>query len=325
MRRVVWPVLTGLGVFFIVLAIMSRFYVPGQAVKFPLNEYSINTLAASNASWFSPKSVSELSPVTLQVVNTVKGNIAAADSLGSSNIAVWQSFAAIEDTTDNQQVDIPAAADELAFNRRTGLLVPWRGNTVDGKALPLSASGQAYAWPLGSKKQSYQSFDTTLKKPVTFNYKGTATTDGVATYEYVAIIPSTQVGTQSLPGSLVGINSPEVTLPEFYSSTEYYYVDPVTGAPLYVVRNVSQVLKDSSGATKLVLLSADFKTTPASLAAGVKSDNHYRNEINLVTTVVPIIALLVGIILVVVGLVLSRSRPEDEEYEDEDEEVSSSV
>jgi hypothetical protein len=325
MRRVVWPVLTGLGVFFIVLAIMARFYVPGQAVKFPLNEYTINTLQAKNASWFSPKSVSELSPVTLQVVNTVKGNIAAADSLGSSSVAVWQSFAAIEDITDHQQVDIPSAADELAFNRRTGLLVPWHGNTVDGKALPLSVSGQAYTWPLGAKKQNYQSFDTTLKKPVTFTYKGTATTDGVATYEYVATIPSTQVGTQSLPGSLVGINSPEVTLPEFYGATEYYYVDPVTGAPLYVVRNTQEVLKDSSGATKLVLISADFKTTAASLAALVKTDNKYRNEINLVTTFVPILALVVGIILLAVGLVLSRFKSEDEQYEDEDEEVSSPV
>src|SRR5215469_5577056 len=130
MRRVVWSVLAGLGAFFIVLAIMSKLYVPGQAVKFPLNEYGVTTLVAKNASWFSPKNVSVLSPVTLEVTSTTKGDVSAADSLGSSKYAVWQNFAATEDVTDHQSVDIPATPNVLAFDRKTGELVPWPGNTV---------------------------------------------------------------------------------------------------------------------------------------------------------------------------------------------------
>jgi hypothetical protein len=323
MRRVVWSVLTGLGAFLIVLALLSWLVVPGQAVKFPLNEYGISTLVASNASWFSPQSVSELSPVTIEVTSTVKGDVSAADSLGSSNTAVWQDFAATEDVTDHQKISIPAAADVFAFNRKTGVLVPWSGNSVDGKHV--TVSGQGYTWPLGSKKQSYQVFDTTLLKPVTFTYKGTANTQGIPTYEYVANIPATQVGTLSLPGSLAGLSAAEVTLPEFYSSQETYFVDPVTGAPLSVVRNTNEVLKDSSGATRLVLLRADFKSSDASVAAGIKTDNKYRNEIMLATTTGPIIAGLLGIILLAVGLVLSRTKPEYEEYEDEDEPVGAPV
>jgi hypothetical protein len=325
MRRVVWSVLAGLGVFFIVLAIMSRFFIPGQAVKFPLNEYGINTLVATNASWFSPQNVSELSPVTLQITNTVKGNVAASDQLGSSTYAVWQAFAVIEDTTDHQQVSIPAAADQLAFNRRTGVLLQWKGNLIDGKPIKGTVSGQGYVWPLGAGKQNYEVYDTTLQKPVLFKYSGTATVQGVSTYLYVAHIPPTQVGTQQLPGSLVGLSAPEVTLPEYYSSDEYYYVDPVTGAPISVNRKVEQVLKDNTGTTRLVLLSADFKTSASSIAAGLKTDNHYRNEINLVEKVIPIVALLVGIILLVTGLVLSRMRSQDEQYEEDDEHVSSHV
>lgn len=323
MRRVVWSVLAGLGAFFIVLGIMSKLYVPGQAVKFPLNEYSINTLVANNASWFSPKSVSELSNVTLQVTTTTKGDVSSADSLGSSQYAVWQNFAATEDTTDHQAVSIPTTADVLAFNRKTGELVNWSGNTVGGKHV--SVSGQGYVWPLGAKKQNYQVFDTVLLKPVTFVYKGTATTSGISTYVYQANVPPTQTGTQQLPGALVGSHAAEVTLPEFYSVQETYYVDPVTGAPISVVRNTQDVLKDSSGTTRLVLLSADFKTSPASVASTVKTDNHYRFEIQLATTIVPIIALLLGIILLVVGLVLARMSREDEEYEDEDEYAGSAV
>ncbi len=220
-------------------------------------------------------------------------------------------------------MSIPATADVFAFDRKTGVLVPWSGNSVDGKHV--SVSGQGFVWPLGAKKQDYQVFDTTLLKPVTFKFEGTATTSGIPTYKYVANIPSQQVGTQTLPGSLVGLNAATVTLPEFYSSQETYFVDPITGAPLSVVRNTHDVLQDNSGTTRLVLINADFKSTAASIASTVKTDNKYRNEITLATSIVPVVAAVLGIILLVIGLVLSLMRSEDEEYEEEDEPVSSPV
>lgn len=323
MRRVVWSVLIGLGAFFIVVAILSKVYVPGQAVKFPLNEYGISTLVAKNAEWFSPKSVSELQGVTLEVTSTVKGDVSQADALGSSSTAVWESFAATEDVTDHQRVSIPALADVFAFDRKTGEIVKWSGNSVDGK--PVTPSGQGYVWPLGAKKQSYQVYDTSLLKPVTFKFKGTATTDGIPTYEYVASVPPTQVGTQTLPGALVNVQAATVTLPEFYSAQEDYFVDPITGAPISVVRNTHEVLQDTTGATALVLINADFKSSSASIAASVKTDTKYRNEIIVATSIVPIVAGVLGIILLVIGLVLSRTKPEDEEYEEEDEPISSPV
>ncbi len=118
MRRVSWSVLTGLGVFFIVLAILSRFFVPGQAVKFPLNEYSKTTLQADNASYFSPKSGTEECGVTLQATSTTKGDVAAAKSIGSNSVAVWQSYTAIEDTSNHVAVSIPADGNTLAFDRQ---------------------------------------------------------------------------------------------------------------------------------------------------------------------------------------------------------------
>lgn len=324
MRRVVWSVLTGVGAFFIVLAIMSRFVVPAQAVKFPLNEFKVGSLEATNASWFSPKSGTELSGATIRITTTVKGDVSAADTLGSANTAAWESFAVVQDTTHNQPIAIPAYADEFAFNRKTGVLVPWSGNEVNGKHVS-SVSGQGFVWPLDAKKQNYQVFDTTLLKPVPFIYKGTTTTGGVPTYVYSANIPPTQIGTEAVPGSLVSLKPAEVNLPEVYSAQETYYVDPVTGAPLQVKRDIQQVLNDSTGTTRLVLLAANFQTSPASVTSAVNSDNHYRTEISIAKNVVPIIALIIGIIALAAGLVLSRLMPEDEEYEDDYEPVISSV
>ncbi|HEX6932993.1 MAG TPA: DUF3068 domain-containing protein [Streptosporangiaceae bacterium] len=321
MRRVSWSILTGLGVFFVVLAILSKFFVPGQAVKFPLNEYSKTTLQADNASYFSQKSVTEESGVTLQATNTTKGDVAAAKSIGSNNVAVWQTYTAIEDISNHQPVSIPVEGNTLAFDRKTGVLVPWSGNSVAGKPVDITGESQGSLFPLSTQKKDYQVFDTTLLKPVTFHFTGTATTNGVSTYVFKATIPPTQIGTQSLPGSLVGSTASEVTLPEFYAATETYFVDPVTGVPLAVEQNVQQTLQDDTGTTRLVLMNADFKTTPASVASNVATDNGGTTKITVLNVIIPIVAGLIGIILLVLGLVLSRARPEDDQYEDDDETV----
>jgi hypothetical protein len=324
MRRVTWSVLTGLGVFFIVLALLSRFFVPGQAVKFPLNEFHKTTLEATNASYFSPKFITEESGVTLQATNTTKGDVGAAKSIGSSHVAVWRLYSAVEDVTNHTAVSTPAQGDAFAFDRKTGEIVQWTGNSVDGRAVSIPPNVQGPLFPLGTHKHDYKVFDSTLKKPVTFRFRGTTATDGVATYVFVASVPPTQVGNETLPGSLVGMTQSEVTLPEFYSAKETYYVDPVTGVPLAVNQNVQQTLQDDTGTTRLVLLNADFQTTPDSVTSAVSIDNGGATAISLLKVTVPIVGGLLGIILLGAGIVLSR-RPEEEEYEDDQETVGASV
>jgi hypothetical protein len=324
MRRVVWSAaLTGLGVFLIVLALLLKFLVPAQAIKFPLNEYTTSTLQANGASYFSDKNLTEESGITLQITNTTKGDVTSAKAIGG-NVAVWDGFAAMEDVTNHLPVSIPVEGDALAFDRTTGQLVQWSGNEVGGQKVT-SVSGQGNVWPLGTQKKNYEVFDTTLLKPVLFKYEGTATTSGVSTYKFVADVPPTQTGTIAVPASFVGMPGGMVTLPEFYSVTKTYYVDPVTGAPISVEQNLTEALHDSAGVTRLVLLSADFKSTPASIAAGASTTSGDRNEINLVETTLPIVLGLVGLVLLVIGIVLSLSRREDEDAEYEEEPVTSPV
>jgi hypothetical protein len=324
MRRVVWSVLTGLGVFFIVVALLSRFFVPGRAVKFPLNEFSKATLEAFNASYFSPKFLTEETGVTLQTTNTTKGDVAAAKTMNSSHVAVWRLTSVVEDITNHTSVSIPAQPNVFAFDRKTGALVPWAGNMIDGAHVNVTSNVQGPRFPLGTKKQSYKVLDTTLKKPVTFHYRGITSTGGVATYVFVANVPSQQVGTQMVPGSLVGMTASEVTLPEFYSARETMFVDPATGLPIAVNENVSQTLQDNTGTTRLTLLSGDFQTTPNSVTNAVNRDNGSATAISLLKVTVPIVGGLLGIVLLGAGLILSR-RPEEEEYEDDEEPVGAPV
>src|SRR5260370_38760272 len=96
MRRVLGTTLTGRGAFFLVLALLLRFVLPGQVVKWPLNEYQKTTLTGHGVSYFSQKVLREANGVTAQATSTVEGDVAA----GTSSTAVWKDLTAVEEVTN---------------------------------------------------------------------------------------------------------------------------------------------------------------------------------------------------------------------------------
>jgi Porin PorA len=317
MRRVAWLVLTALGTFLFVLALFIRFVVVGDAVKFPLNENQIATLQANNASYFSVAKLAELTGVTMEDTLTVQGDNAA----GNSSHAVWNEFSYVYDETNGQAVQY--GTQRLAFDRRTGELVNCCGAYI-GTHTSLKMSGQGYVWPFNAQKKTYQVFDTTLLKPVSYTYAGTASVDGINTNKYVGAVQATQIGTQTLPGSLVGINDAQsVTLAEYDQSTTTQYVDPNSGAPVRGQSSQHLYLVNASGAPVLTLLNANFSTSAASEASAVKTAKHDDGEIALVSVILPVVFGLVGLILLVMGLVLTLARRGEEydEYEEEEYET----
>ncbi len=302
MRRVLGLVLTGLGAFFLVLALLLRFYLPGQVIKFPLNEYLVTTLTGKNVSYFSPAQLKEETGVSAKATNTIEGDVTA----GSSSTAVWNSFTAVEDLTNNAPIEY--ATQRSAFNRRSGQIVDCCGAYVSISDVPTvkgHQSGLAFAWPIGTQKQTYDVFDPTLARPEPFRYDGTATVDGMTAYKFVEQVTNQQFASQSLPGTLVGFpDLPSVTLPEYITETITYWVDPVTGSPLNTTQNETLALEDITGATKLVLYKGSLTATPQSVSSAVSTANGAHNKINFVQDIGPLIGLLLGVVLLAVGITL---------------------
>ena len=69
-----------------------------------------------------------------------------------------------------------------------------------------------YVFPIGTQKQTYEVFDTTLDKTAPFVYSGTAETDGIKTYVFTENVPPTQVTTITVPGSFFGLPASLVKL-----------------------------------------------------------------------------------------------------------------
>jgi hypothetical protein len=323
MRRVLGLVLTGLGAFLLALALLLRFYLPGQVVKFPLNEYLVLTLTGHDVTYLNAKQLKVLTGVTAKATSTVEGDVSA----GSSSTAVWNDFTAVEDTTNNAPIEF--ISQRSAFNRRTGATVDCCGAYVSISNVGTRTghqSGQGFVWPIGTQKQTYQVFDVTLLKPEPFRYEGTSTVDGMTAYKFVERVSNQQFASQTLPGDMVGYSGlPSVTLPEYASETNTYWVDPVTGAPLDVTENRTLSLEDITGATKLVLYRGDLTATPQTITSAVNTAKSAHLKIDLVEDVGPLAGLVLGLGLVVAGAVLILDRRGSEEFAYESDETVGSM
>jgi Porin PorA len=306
MRRGTGLVATALGAFLIVLALMTRFYIAGQAIKFPLNEHTITTMSASGVSYFNTGELQELTGVTMTETSTTEGDVAS----GSSGTAVWNSFSYIYDRTYGLPYDY--SLQRFAFNRRSAELVNCCGANVDARKVRFSGLGDV--WPFGARKTTYQIFDTTLLRTHPISYAGTATVRGLATYKYVETVAPTRIGTQQLPGSLVGmLDEATVSLGEYYTGTTTDFVDPITGAPVSVTSFRHLYLTNGSGKQVLNLLQATFGTTPASVAAAVQTAKSEDAKVSLVTVVLPGTLVLVGLIVLIIGVVIAWPRSDADE------------
>ena len=304
MRRV-GLVLAGLGACLIVFALLIPTWVSGQVIKFPLNEYVSVNLTDSNGSYFSPAKLAEQTGVSVEATYTIKGNAAA----GSSSTAVWNQFLYVYDQTN--KLPIQQMSRTFAFDRRTALLVNCCGANVNGDSSVKQSGYVGIVLPIGTQKKTYPVFVPDVKKAVPFNYAGINAVSGTEAYRFVGNIPPTQNGTQTLPGSLVGQSAASVTLPQFFAAQITYWIDPVTGALLNVTEKEHLTLRDSTGAQALLLFNANLVATTASVDRLVAIDTNQVTKASFVNTLLPLVAGILGVILLVAGILLARRPRED--------------
>jgi hypothetical protein len=314
MRRVTGLTLAGLGVVLIAAAISLPTWVSSQFIKFPLSENQTAVLQASNASYFSAATAKPLNGVTIQATYTIKGE----PGKGNSSVAVWEQTNSVSDITNHRSVQ--QTTRTFAFDRRTGQLVDCCGANVNGNASIRQTGYSGVVFPFGTRKQTYQVFNTTLNRPLPFVYAGTATVGGIQTYEFVEDIPATQFTTQAVPGSMLGVKKQVVRAPLFDQEHVINYVDPETGALLNVNERQTVTLRGpGAGGRALVLYDADLTVTPASLSQIVALDSGGRSEITLVETTLPLVFGIAGGVALLAGAFLAlRRKPRDDMAELDD-------
>jgi hypothetical protein len=212
MRRVSGFVLTLLGAFLLLLAVLLRFWVVPDNVKIPLNQYEITTFTGTG-SYFSATQGVEVNGASVRVTTTAKGDVLA----GTGSTAVYDDFSATEDVTNHAPISYFGFRE--ALDRKTAQTVRCCGeyltNLNTGKrdySVRMSGIGITFP-PSGVQKQTYTIFDVTVGRPEPARYAGTATVDGIGVYRFVEKVAPTRFSSEQIPGSIAGIPSqPEVTL-----------------------------------------------------------------------------------------------------------------
>ena len=317
MRRVIGLTVTGLGAFLLVFGLLMRYWVPSQVIKYPLNEYSITTLSGNDITYFSPSLLREFPDVTATEVQTIEGDVPS----GSSSVAVWGEFTAIEDTKDHTAIQY--ASRRSAFNRRTGLQVNCCAASV-GSNSKVDQTGLGFRFPFGTRHQTYQVFDPTLLARVPFEFAGTGAVDGLPVDKFVEHVANRRFGQQTLPGSLVGEpQQATVTLPESLTATNTFWVDPLTGTTVDETINQTVELQGATPAERLVLMGGTLSETAPSIRAAVASSRQQHAKITLIQVTIPLIGIVLGIIALAIGITLVLRAPEpwvpaydDDEVED---------
>ncbi|MEZ5116851.1 MAG: DUF3068 domain-containing protein [Candidatus Nanopelagicales bacterium] len=312
MRRVIGLVLVGLGAFLLVLAAMLRFYAVPALAKAPLSpgENSGGVTQTDQEgiarSLFDPATLTERKDVEVTATRFTRGDVPAAETeeAKSQDLAVYDSFLRLEDP---EGVVVNASTIRVAFDRVTSELVNCCGVNNDGAQVTWEGINPL-KFPMFTQQQDYDYFDTTLNKAYPAKFMGVEELEGLEVYKFQQVIEPTEYATLEVPGDLVGADTPSYEAPRFYGVNLTMWVEPTTGSIVKGVNEQLQTLRGPDGTDQVTIIDSTIGTSPAEVTEGVEDAKSSAGLIKTLNNTVPLIALILGIILVVVGFLLAARR-----------------
>jgi hypothetical protein len=319
MRRIASSGLIGLGAFLIVAAALMKFYAYPALAKVPVNYESTTMLEAKDAEIFD---AATLAPLTADL--TVESYTLADSSVDAPDgVAVWVNRSSItrDDVTgatcegDEKPGCFQQTSERGAFDEVTGAAVECDvcnssidvsdSATGDVTSEPVERSGQWLKFPFDTQKKDYEQWDANIGKATPAVYSGTEEIDGLEVYKFVQTIPETRLdGTRELPGKVFGLTDPSVEASTFYAMTRTLYIDPATGAPINRVENRTQEFEYNG--TRVTAFTGTVQYTPEQIKDSVDTAKGKGLVLNGMQMLFPLLALLLGVLAVVGGVLLGR-------------------
>ncbi|NGM15717.1 DUF3068 domain-containing protein [Verrucosispora sioxanthis] len=313
-HRAVGAVLFGGGVLLLALAAGLVFVVKPAMTKLPYDLDSSTSVAEAKGATFLQITNGAVAINRGDLRSTVqvtpeRAKTAALSGDLAGDAVVWRVGQTVE-RTDSKEL-VSAYGAELALDRVSAAAVDWNEQFLDESGTPekVAFAGQVYKFPFDSAQDNYEVFDRDLRQTRMAEFKGTEDINGVEAYRYEQVITD-----EKLPlatdrvGLLLGALAPGSTSGDVvYSNTRTVWVDPVTGSYLKVREQQKKVLVPNTG-TPVTLLDADFSYNEETVASSVDRAKESRNQLNILGVFAPLGLAVLGLVLILVGLLVSRSR-----------------
>lgn len=294
--------LTGIATFLLVLAPLLHWYALPSLRKTPIDTNS-TTVFTGSGTVFDTKVVA-VSPVQdLTLTRRVVGNVEqSGPTRAVMDISTQIDTAATLALHDPRQ-SVQWTVERWVTDRSTNLPVHSHGEN------PVF-SGEAYLkFPFGLAKRPYAYWDSTLGGTITLDYQGTATVNGRTGYRYGTVLGATKVGTQQVPGKLLGLSDrSQIVADRYYANGGFsVVVDPVTGTVMDARTQPLVTLRTSAdGPDLLTLLRGDLTMTAESRDGQVRTAQAAARKLDLVGTTAPIAAGAAGLVCLLVAGFLDR-------------------
>lgn len=296
MGRRVGFVLVFVGLFLLFFGLFERVYAYPRLKKAPLDQYS-SPVATGTGTYFnrSPDKLTEVTGAQLKNVRIVRGDVKA----GTDEVAVWDSFNSTVDTAD--QGVITATQERIALDRVTAQSVQCCGENPRHQGLTLK-------FPFDTRKTTYQFWDGPAQRALPAVFTREERLNGLTVYRFEQRIDRLDVGDQEIPGTLAGDpDTPSVETNVIYSNTKTLWVEPATGTIVKAQQDATQVLETQGGEQVLTLLDAVLTYDEATVDSNADDASSGASRLRLLGTILPIAALILGLIAITAGLVLLRS------------------
>ncbi|MBB6350846.1 DUF3068 domain-containing protein [Nonomuraea muscovyensis] len=299
MGRISTLVLIGVGAFFIALAPLLKFWAAEKIISAPADQFGISRLEAKGAQYFSRQDLKVLT-ADLDIIVTTRGDVKEANS----SRVVWDEATVVNDVTNGRrQIDL--SERRSAFDKYTGEGLNCCGVNV-GKA-PVTLEGQIYKFPFGTEKKTYKVFNSTAQKAFDAQFVREDSVNGLPVYVFEQTVPPTKTQTLTAPASVLGMDDTgDVQVDRWYDGKVTFWIEPATGAPVRQEQQRHEVLKTQDGVERSPAFVATAKMTDKTVDGLVASAQEGKSQINLLTTVIPLVLLVVGVALVLLGVLLGR-------------------
>ncbi|WP_217235624.1 DUF3068 domain-containing protein [Streptomyces sp. AC555_RSS877] len=316
MRRKSSLVLLALAVFLTALSPLLRWYAFPRLAKVPAHQYQDMVLEAKDATLLDYGSMKAKKVPKVTVVQTLKGNVEASEEIEKTtggDVVVWDGLSYVQGPDGKMVSKMP---ERYIFDAHTQEPVHARGESVDGD--PVTRKGLEFKWPFLTEKRDYEYFDAQARITAPIHYKGTQDFRGVEVYYFEQTIPWTKVPfPKTLPVEGITPESvAETGTTRWYTTVRKFWVEPLTGAPVYGEEIHREELRGGSllgGREKVTAFAGHVKMREDYIEHTVDLVKSNRTLILLLTSYLPWGFLALGIALLSLSLYLEARgrRPDD--------------
>jgi len=290
--------LLGLGAFLLAAALCVRLLLEPALVKLPLDQKAEPVAEGTDVDYFDLGQLKQLHGLDAHVEQRVQGDPTAPGA--NDDVAVWNFGSTI---TDSDGELMNASTYTVCIDRRAAVARDCDSQQVDENR-QATIEGLTLTFPFGTEKRDYDVFNATAGKAFPATYEGAEKLKGLDVYRFRLSVPETVIRETEVPGALVGATEPVVTAQVVYSNERTIWVEPTSGVIVTAEEHPNTVLRGPDGTDGPTLLAGDFAGDEQTISDGVARAEDVRGQINLISTVLPLVLLGLGVLAVVVGLLL---------------------